>query len=113
MAIKVPTPVGVEVDLGASLTHLAFSKRGAIDPAVYPNLGLVSSFWTPMYVWPGRCLPPKLGSQAVQGCSPLTMHPAYLWRLLQGPASPIPDWQHVHQWRYLPVSGYRRQPHCH
>jgi hypothetical protein len=59
VAIKVPTPVGIEVDLGASLTQLAFSKRGAIDPAVYPNLGLVSSFWTPMYVWPGRRLPPK------------------------------------------------------
>ena len=51
-----PTPVGIEVDLGVILNQLAFSKRGAIDPAVYPNLGLASSFWTPRCVQPGRHL---------------------------------------------------------
>jgi hypothetical protein len=46
----VPTPLGVEVGLGASLSQLSFSKQGAIDPAVYPNLGLPSTFWTPRSV---------------------------------------------------------------
>ena len=46
-AVKVITPVGIEVDLGVALKQLAFSKRGAIDPAVYPNLNLPSTFWTP------------------------------------------------------------------
>ena len=50
VVIDVPTPVGVEVGLGASLSQLAFSKQGAIDPAVYPNLGLPSTFRTPRYV---------------------------------------------------------------
>lgn len=30
-----------------SLSQLAFSQRGAIDPAVYPNLNVDSNFWTP------------------------------------------------------------------
>ena len=45
--IKVPTPVDIQVDLSFTLTQLAFSKSGAIDPAVYPNLALTSTFWTP------------------------------------------------------------------
>ena len=48
--IKMPTPVGIEVDLGATLSQLALSVNGSIDPNVYTNLALTSTFWTPRCV---------------------------------------------------------------
>ena len=47
VGIDVPTPVDIQVDLALTLNQLAFSKSGAIDPAVYPNLAVTSTFWTP------------------------------------------------------------------
>ena len=116
-----PTPVGIEVDLGASLTQLAISKRGAIDPAVYPNLGLPKDFWTPMWVGGWHAF----ANVTAKGCAPKCVHrltPAQFFQLSfapcllcvpQGPASPVPERQHVHQWRHLPVGGPGRQPHRH
>ena len=113
--VTVPTPLGIEVDLGIALKQLAISTRGAVDPAVYPNLAF-PTFWTPMCVQPGRPLHPEWA--ACHSCQlPVEGHlhggpqPPPLWQpswvsllsvcLLQGPASPVPERQHVHQWRNL------------
>ena len=42
--------------VSVGLTQLAISKRGAINPAVYPNLALPSDWWTPkcVHVQPAR-----------------------------------------------------------
>lgn len=49
VGLVIPFPLFPElaVSIGFFLTQLAFSKNGAIDPAVYPNLGVNSEFWTP------------------------------------------------------------------
>ena len=57
VGVKVPTPYGITIDVGVSLKQLAISTRGAINPAVYPNLAF-PTFWTPMWVQPGRPLHP-------------------------------------------------------
>ena len=47
MGLEIPTPVGIQVGVGIGLNQLAFSRTGAIDPTVYPNLALPATFWTP------------------------------------------------------------------
>ena len=47
VGLEIPTPVGIQVGVGIGLNQLAFSRTGAIDPTVYPNLALPATFWTP------------------------------------------------------------------